>query len=158
LTELPVRHAARAVVLDALDRIVLVHNEILEQPRRWAWYLPGGRVEDGETHEDAVRRELGEEIGLHDADIGPCVWTRQSTRHGKTGAVWSVSRFFLVRCACFDIDPSGGGFESTLEWRWWTVDELDAAPPRSFLPTALPALVRALLAGDVPTAPVDVSD
>ena len=105
-----------------------------------------------------MRRELVEEFGLRDASIGPCVWTRQSVRYRATGDVRSHSRFFLVRCDCFDVDTSGGGVESAIEWRWWTLDELDAAPPRSFLPTALPALVRSLLAGELPDAPIDTSD
>jgi 8-oxo-dGTP pyrophosphatase MutT (NUDIX family) len=154
----PVRHAARAVVLDAMDRVFLFHNEIPERQRRMAWYLPGGGLEDGETHEEAVARELVEEIGLRDVEIGPCVWTRISTRFRGDVEVPSHSRFFLVRCECFDVDTAGGGVESSLEWRWWTLDELDAAPPRSFLPTSLPRLVRALLSGDIPAEPVDASD
>lgn len=158
MTDLPIRHAARAVLIDALDRVFLFRNEIKERPPRQAWYLPGGGVEDGETHVEAVRRELLEEIGLREADIGPCVWTRQSIRYRTSGDVRSHSRFFLVRCECFDVDTSGGGVESSIPWRWWTLDELDAAPPRSFVPTSLPSLVRSLLAGDVPGEPIDASD
>ena len=32
------------------------------------WALPGGRLDPGESPEDAVRRELAEEVGLH---VGP---------------------------------------------------------------------------------------
>jgi ADP-ribose pyrophosphatase YjhB (NUDIX family) len=154
VTDLPIRHAARGVVIDDRDRILLFHNEIPARPPRWAWYLPGGRVEAGETHEEAVVRELVEEVGLRVDELGPCVWTRRSVRASASGDVDSQSRFFLVRCACFDVDTSGGGVESELEWRWWTLDELEAAPPRSFLPEQLPALVRSLLAGEIPDEPI----
>ena len=45
------------------DRILLCRQE---KPGRENWLLPGGGVEGGETLETALRRELGEELGLGD--------------------------------------------------------------------------------------------
>ena len=45
------------------DRILLCRQE---KPGREYWLLPGGGVEGGETLETALRRELGEELGLGD--------------------------------------------------------------------------------------------
>lgn len=45
-----------AIVTDPDDRVLLVHEH-------GRWQAPGGEVEDGETHEAAVRREVSEETG-----------------------------------------------------------------------------------------------
>ena len=37
------------------------------------WITPGGGVEDGESDEEAVRRELWEETSLVDIELGPLV-------------------------------------------------------------------------------------
>lgn len=46
-----------AIVTDHEDHVLLVHEH-------GRWQAPGGEVEDGETHEVAVRREVAEETGV----------------------------------------------------------------------------------------------
>jgi 8-oxo-dGTP diphosphatase len=52
--------AAGGVVLDAEGRIAVVHR-----PRYDDWSLPKGKLEAGESFEDAALREVEEEAGLH---------------------------------------------------------------------------------------------
>jgi ADP-ribose pyrophosphatase YjhB (NUDIX family) len=50
------------VVLDPAGRLLLIRRG--HDPHAGLWSLPGGRVERGETPEQAVRREVLEETGL----------------------------------------------------------------------------------------------
>ena len=51
-----------AVVHDAAGRLLLIQRG--HDPHRGLWSLPGGRIEAGESPEQAVVREVREETGL----------------------------------------------------------------------------------------------
>ena len=62
------RHAAVAVVVvDSADGpgIVLTKRSSRLRAHAGQWALPGGRIDAGESPEDAALRELHEELGLH---------------------------------------------------------------------------------------------
>lgn len=61
----PLREAARAIVLDADQRVLLFRHD--EGGGFWA--TPGGSLEEGENHATAILRELGEELGIDETAI-----------------------------------------------------------------------------------------
>lgn len=157
MNEPRLRVATRAIVLDEFDRILLVRFGAGESK---VWVTPGGGVEEGETDEQSIRRELLEETGLAGFVLGPHVWTR--TALGPLGGGrWDgeVERIFLVRTTAFEPAPGLGWHQLRKEGvtaiRWWMLAELEAAETM-FAPRRLPRLLRELLAHGPPAEPVDV--
>ena len=143
LTDLRIRPAARAVVLDPDDRILLVRfrfpgGDLLGYPRR--------RHRAGRDPEEAIRRELAEEAGLSDVQIGPSDLDAAAHRP-FIGGQWDGQReqYHLVRTPAFTPAPRLSweqlNAEYVYELRWWQQTELrDAA--ETFAPRRLAELVR----------------
>lgn len=151
------RAAARAVLLDEDGRVLLVRFEF---PTATVWALPGGGLEPDEDAEDGLRRELREELGLVDVEIGPHVWTREHVIPMTTGHDGQRDHIHLVRTAHFDPVPEIGWdalrAERVHEIRWWTVDEIAAAATTAwFAPRRLAELLRSLVDGGPPPVPID---
>ncbi|MPZ48186.1 MAG: NUDIX domain-containing protein [Dehalococcoidia bacterium] len=153
------RPTARVLLLDPDDRLFLIHNagEIINIGLPSVWLPPGGRLEAGETHEEAARRELQEEVGLTDVEIGPCVWLRTFPFELNDAHYAKHERYFICRVDHFeigadlDVDPEG-----VISYRWWSLDGIDAATDQLFVPRALGRHLRPILAGDIPPAPIEV--
>jgi 8-oxo-dGTP diphosphatase len=156
VSELRIRRAARAVVLDPDDRILLVRFEF---PTMSLWATPGGGIEPGESPEEAVRRELAEETGLAEVEVGPVIWERLHIVP-FIGGHWDGQRelYHLVRVPAFTPEPSHSweqlNAEYVFEIRWWTQAEL-AGATEVFAPRRLPGLVRDLLHRGPPAEPLD---
>ncbi len=86
-----VRMVAAALIIQGGE--VLICQRRPDQPMALKWEFPGGKMEAGETAEQALKRELAEELSI-DATIGPRVsHIRHTYRSG--GAV--DLQFFVVR-------------------------------------------------------------
>lgn len=95
-TQKSVRFVVAALILrespSGASTEVLVCQRRPDQPMSLKWEFPGGKIEPGESSEDALVRELNEELGI-DAVIGRRVArTRHKYRSG--GAV--DLQFFVV--------------------------------------------------------------
>ena len=59
--------AVAGFILDDNNRLLLCRRA--KEPLKGTWDLPGGFVDIGETAEDAIRREVKEELNLHTDSI-----------------------------------------------------------------------------------------
>lgn len=149
-----IRHAARVLLLDELNRVLLIRY--VEGESAW-WSAIGGGLEPGETHTDAARREVIEETGLTDVEIGPCVWLREHIFELRGRWLRQVERFFVARVSSFQ--PTAGyypGIEGEMFGgvRWWTLEELDSTD-EDLSPRRLAILLRDLIDTGLPAEPIE---
>jgi 8-oxo-dGTP diphosphatase len=156
---LRIRQASRAIVRAPDHSVLLVRFEF---PHATRWALPGGGIDVGETPEQALHRELDEELGLRGAVIGPHVWNRLHVIPFENGLFdGQHDRIHLVDVdAVFEPRPALTwqqlNAEHVFELRWWQLHEIEAATDLTFIPRTLGALMRELVENGPPKAPVDV--
>jgi ADP-ribose pyrophosphatase YjhB (NUDIX family) len=148
----PWRQGVRALVLDTADRVLLVRFDFPPFP----WAPPGGGVDPGESDEVALRRELAEELGLDEFELGPVLWSREHEFDAPVSFRGQRERCYLVRVEPFEPAPRLDlAAEHVTEIRWWTADELWRSR-EVFGPRRLPELVAELLETGAPVVPLEL--
>jgi 8-oxo-dGTP pyrophosphatase MutT (NUDIX family) len=166
------RRAARVVLLDPDNCVLLLAAHDPANPSKGSWWeIPGGGIDGGETSAEAAQRELYEETGIGEVEMGPCLWTQhvqysfaglrfdqQEEIHvaRSPGGVYRPAGLESIEAAAFE-----GG-------RWFTLVELERVfgaqggagegPPARLLPPWLPERLPAVLEAGFPTQPVDLGD
>ncbi|SFY25168.1 NUDIX hydrolase [Streptomyces atratus] len=150
------RKVARVVLLDPDDRILLIHGFEPGDPQSTWWFTPGGGLEGDETREEAALRELMEETGITDVELGPLLWQRMCS-FPFDGRRWDQDEWYFLARTTQTVTDTGGltGLEqrSVAGLRWWTSAELSAARETVY-PTRLAELLRTLLDEGPPRTPL----
>ncbi len=129
MTRSPVLVVAVAIV-DDLDRPSRLLAARRNRPAHLAgrWEFPGGKVDPGETPQQAVHREVREELGVRVA-LG-------RELHAPTRAGWPITERHVLRLWCAVLvegEPSPLVEHDALRWLdredWHTVDWLDGDVP-----------------------------
>ena len=135
------RNTARAVLLDPSDRVLLfefvVPKEYFSGGLQHFWATPGGEIEPNEDVRAAVAREVIEETGIQNIDVGPELWFGSNQLTFKGEPTKTLERFFAVRSPTADLGQTNWtAIEKQImrTHRWWTVPELLAAQETIFPP------------------------
>jgi 8-oxo-dGTP diphosphatase len=127
-----------AAVVQRDDRFLICQRPVHKR-HGGLWEFPGGKLEPGETHDHAARRELAEELGVNVRTVGT-----------KLCSVVDPGSEFVIEFVPVTIEGEPTCIEhSALEWL--TLDELptlDLAPSdRRFVEFLLSGATRAEDAG-----------
>ncbi len=159
-----IRNTARLIVIDSQKRVLFfmmddgrpvhpAHPDLVSY-----WLLPGGGIDPGETSEEAAIRELREETGIIDANLGPLVWIHERILNTHDKDILFHEEIFVVY-----VDRPQVNRDSLLpyevithqELRWLSEAEIRVSQIR-FLPLLLPNLIGPILAGELPEGPVSL--
>ncbi|MET7696324.1 NUDIX hydrolase [Streptomyces sp. NPDC005485] len=104
------RHLAVAAVVNDRQEVLMMwrHRFITES---WAWELPMGLVEEGETPEEAAAREVLEETGWRPGPIKPLIYAEPAN-----GITDSQHHVFRADGATYEGPPTEKNESDRIEW------------------------------------------
>lgn len=117
--------------------VIVKNNKILlgmrnYTPDKWkaisVWTTPGGRCDEGETIEQAFRREVKEEVAIDDMEIKDMIAEIPGAKEGDTVAIFYCET---------NQEPKLMEPEKFSEWKWVDFEEYLKGEPYSVMnPTA----------------------
>ena len=145
------RRAARVLLVDRDDRLLLLRGGDPAQPELRYWFTPGGGLDPGESPAQGAARELFEETGLRvdPAELGEPVWHQVTEFSYDNQRYRQDQEFYLLRVPEWQVDTAGFAADAIDEYRWWTADAM-AGSTELIYPEDLAGLLRLCTAVPVP--------
>lgn len=106
-------HAAGVVITDAELGVLLLWRHRFATDT-WGWEVPAGRIDPGETPEEAGAREAFEETGWRPGPL-----THLTTYFPHNGTSDATFHLFHAAGATYVGDPIDASESERVEWRTW---------------------------------------
>lgn len=157
-----IRKTTRILLFNELNHLLLFNmmdqtSISKENPTgRSIWFTVGGGVEEGETYEDAAKRELWEETGVTKVDWGPVVWIRELELLWNGELIRLIEHYYIARMKGTQIDLNHFTEEEKqgyIAHHWWSLEELKDTNEVIY-PVKLAELLIPILKGDFPQTPI----
>ncbi len=132
------RPSSKVLLVDESHRVLRfsgIDRSTPEVPGRW--FPVGGRIEHGETAQDAAIRETREETGLVIDNPGPIVFTRRFTWDFEGRRYDQEESYFLVSTPQFDRRDTSGRRP-----RGQRSENIAGGPSRSYEPIPTPCIPK----------------
>ncbi len=112
---MPIKTCVGAVLYDESGKIFLMTSP------KWKGYLvPGGKIEAGESEEQALRRELREELGIEITDL---YRVGESVKLPSTDFIDPTIEFhfrsYFARALSTAVQPNS----EIKEWKWYSLEQ-----------------------------------
>lgn len=124
-----IRNNVRAFIINEDNEILLQKFEFtFTGTSKDLWVTPGGGVEEGETFEQALEREMFEELGLNIGIEEKSILILDVPFDGKCGKFISHEVYYLVHLSkntTFSLINMEDGEKDTFHTvKWWSLEEL----------------------------------
>jgi ADP-ribose pyrophosphatase YjhB (NUDIX family) len=139
------------VIINDHGEVLLVrHDDTVpsdpNEPERLSyWVVPGGKLEEGESHEECAAREAEEETAVTGLVFVRPLFVYEKPLLYKEGMRMMHAHYLLFRCGGRPEVQLNDDFENIGAVRWWSLNEI-ASSNEYFLPEKLFDELRELIA------------
>lgn len=115
---------AQKAVITANGCFLLVRKSMSDPHQPGRWELPGGRLKDNESLDDAIVREVHEEVGLHVTPGRPlAIWSWRLGEGSDAPMVIAVARLCTVSSGTVNMENHD--VDDYIEkWGWFSAEDI----------------------------------